>query len=296
MYLVKCWRRRTFVIEAVPEKTYDESAYIVSEDAFVVVTREGWLKRQGRFSEVDKIRVREGDSVGWLTWANTKSTVTFFTSLGSAYTLRVVDVPATTGYGEPIQAHFKFKDGERIVGVASHDKRSRPKLTTDQLVLSADVPAPHAVCVTREGRGLRASLVHFQEPSTKAGRKFCKVSGSDSVVAAYGSNATEWASIATHKGRMLVYPVSEINTVRSAGKGVTAIKLNEGDTVLAFELTTDKFGGATVVTSQGREDTARASKHLGKRADKGSVILRRGHFAEWVREPDLQIGDQEESK
>jgi DNA gyrase subunit A len=289
-------RRRTSVIEAVPEKVYDESAYIVSEDAFVVVTREGWIKRQGRFSEVDKIRVREGDSVGWLTLANTKSTVTFFTSLGSAYTLRVVDVPATTGYGEPVQAHFKFKDGERIVGVASHDKRSRPKLESDQLELGVDVPPPHAVCVTREGRGLRAALVNYQDPSTKSGRKFCKVSGSDSVIAAYASNATEWASIATHKGRMLVYPISELNTVRSAGKGVTAIKLNPGDTVLAFELTVDKFGGATVVTSQGREETARASKHMGKRADKGSVILRRGHFAEWVRVPDMQMGDQEESK
>ena len=142
----------------------------------------------------------------------------------------------------------------------------------------------------------RQALVNFQDPSTKSGRKFCKVSGSDSVIAAYASNATEWASIATHKGRMLVYPINELNTVRSAGKGVTAIKLNPGDTVLAFELTVDKFGGATVVTSQGREETARASKHMGKRADKGSVILRRGHFAEWVRVPDMQMGDQEESK
>ncbi|MED5369578.1 MAG: DNA topoisomerase IV subunit A [Myxococcota bacterium] len=289
-------RRRTMVLEEVEEREYDEAAYIVSEDAFVILTREGWIKRQGRFSEVDKIRVKDGDSVGWIALCNTKSTVTLFTSLGSAYTMRVADVPATTGYGEPVQAHFKFSAGERVVGMASHDKRSRPKLESEQLELGVEVPPPHVVCITNEGRGLRAALENFAEPSTKNGRRFCRVSGSDSVVAAYGSNATEWASIATHKGRMLVYPVTEINTVKSAGKGVTAIKLNKGDTVLGFELTTDKFQGVDVKTSQGRDETARASKHLGKRADKGSVVLRRGHFASWERKIDLALGETEGSK
>ena len=31
--------------------------------------------------------------------------------------LRVGDVPATTGYGEPVQSLLKFGDGERVVAV-----------------------------------------------------------------------------------------------------------------------------------------------------------------------------------
>ena len=37
----------------------------------------------------------------------------FFTNFGGAYTSRIVDVPASTGYGEPVQKLFKFKDGEK---------------------------------------------------------------------------------------------------------------------------------------------------------------------------------------
>ena len=54
---------------------------------------------------------------------STRATVVFFTNFGAAYTCRIVDVPASTGYGEPIQKLFKFKDGERIVGALSLDPR-----------------------------------------------------------------------------------------------------------------------------------------------------------------------------
>ena len=47
----------------------------------------------------------------------------FFTNFGAAYTVRIVDVPASTGYGEPIQRLFKFKDGERVVAAFSLDPR-----------------------------------------------------------------------------------------------------------------------------------------------------------------------------
>ena len=45
----------------------------------------------------------------------------FFTNLGTAYSCRIVDVPATTGYGEPIQRLFKLKDGERVVAAVEVD-------------------------------------------------------------------------------------------------------------------------------------------------------------------------------
>ena len=36
----------------------------------------------------------------------------FFSNFGVAYTARLIDVPASTGYGEPIQKLFKLRDGE----------------------------------------------------------------------------------------------------------------------------------------------------------------------------------------
>src|SRR5207249_11586281 len=38
-----------------------------------------------------------------------------FSTRGTLYVLPVADVPATTGYGEPVQSLLKFGDGERVV-------------------------------------------------------------------------------------------------------------------------------------------------------------------------------------
>ena len=46
---------------------------------------------------------------------STRASVVFFSNFGVAYTARITDIPASTGYGEPIQRFFKLKDGERII-------------------------------------------------------------------------------------------------------------------------------------------------------------------------------------
>ncbi|MEQ1570653.1 MAG: DNA topoisomerase (ATP-hydrolyzing), partial [Myxococcota bacterium] len=102
---------------------FDADAYIVAEDTYVVVSRDGWIKRQSSFRELDKVRVREGDEIGWLVKADTRSTLTFFTNQGGAYVMRVDAVPQTTGYGEPVQASFTFADGEVVVAARSNDPR-----------------------------------------------------------------------------------------------------------------------------------------------------------------------------
>ena len=57
---------------------------------------------------------------------STRATCVFFSNFGVAYTCRIIDVPASTGYGEPIQKLFKLKDGEKIVGGAEPRPARRP--------------------------------------------------------------------------------------------------------------------------------------------------------------------------
>ena len=40
---------------------FREEDYIVDEDAWVIVTRDGWTKRQKSFTDVASIRVRDDD-------------------------------------------------------------------------------------------------------------------------------------------------------------------------------------------------------------------------------------------
>jgi DNA gyrase subunit A len=275
--------------EAAPVE-FEETHYIVQEDTYVFVTRDGWIKRQASFTDVDKVRIREGDAIGWIAKASTHSTIAFFTDQGGAYVLRIDDLPSTTGYGEPVQRHFKFADGERVVGVIVHDLKALPEI--NPLVAKQydeeNPPPPHGVAVTKHGKSVRFPISLHAEVSNKNGRRYMKPdegldeSGrADGVLAVYVSDGTEFVSLATEPGRALTFPVSEINVVKGAGKGVTAIKTRPEDPVIAFELVSGLHEGARVYTASNREEVVRPSKHGGTRAGRGTVVMKRGKFERW---------------
>jgi len=69
--------------------------------------------------------------VGWALASSTRATICFFTSAGKAYSLRADDLPSTTGYGDPIQKLFDFKDKEKVVGVIALDERGKTLASGD---------------------------------------------------------------------------------------------------------------------------------------------------------------------
>ncbi len=103
------------------EPEYSADDFIIDEDNVVIVSRDGWVKRQKEVKDMTTTRLREGDQVLAACAGSTRATCVFFSNFGAAYTCRIVDVPASTGYGEPIQRLFKFKDGERVVAAMSLD-------------------------------------------------------------------------------------------------------------------------------------------------------------------------------
>ena len=276
--------RRTVILgDSAENLEFNEADYIVAEDTFVIVTRDGWIKRQGSFTDIERIRIREGDAVGWLSIGNTKASVTFFTDLGGAYTMRIDQVPPTTGYGEPIQRHFKFADGERVVGVAIHDPRALPPRPPQLgLPLDAETAPPHMVAVTHSGRIIRAALAAFQPVSNRNGRRFARPGKRpDGVVAAWVSDGSERVSLATQQGQALTFPVEQANVLKDPAR--VSDQLEAGDRVLAFVLSRDRMEGYVVTTSNGRDEVVRPNKFEASRAGKGRIVLRRGRFVKRSR-------------
>ena len=107
-------RRRTALRTGEP-LAYDPEAYIVHEEATVILSRDGWIKRVREFRDSTGTRLREGDAVQAVLQGTTRDRIAVFTSRGGVYVLRSNAVPATTGYGEPVQTLFNFQDGERVV-------------------------------------------------------------------------------------------------------------------------------------------------------------------------------------
>src|SRR5262245_30658268 len=105
--------RRT-ALSAGEDLSYDPEAYIVHEEATVVLSRDGWLKRVREVKDPSATRLREGDALAAILAGTTRDRLVLFSTRGTVYVLRVADVPATTGYGEPVQSLLKFGDGERV--------------------------------------------------------------------------------------------------------------------------------------------------------------------------------------
>ncbi len=145
-------KRRTVIASDSGEPEYSADDFIVEEDNVVIVSRDGWVKRQKDVKDLSTTRLREGDSVLAAFAGSTRASCVFFSNFGVAYSCRIIDVPASTGYGEPIQKQFKLKDGERIVGALSLD----PRVIGNIMPKKAGDPAPvHGVAVSSDGFALQ---------------------------------------------------------------------------------------------------------------------------------------------
>src|SRR3954451_6898441 len=169
-------KRRTLIKDAENETEYSAEDFIVAEDNHVLVTADGWVKRQKEINP-ETTRLREGDRILSLVAGSTRAAITFFSNYGTAYTSRIIDIPATTGYGEPIQKLFKLKDGERIVAAVSMDDRVLPPKATAVDEKKPDAaPKIHGLAVTSDGYALRFGLDAFREVSTRSGRRYARPS------------------------------------------------------------------------------------------------------------------------
>ncbi|MCA9152258.1 MAG: DNA topoisomerase 4 subunit A, partial [Planctomycetales bacterium] len=140
-------RRRTTIETVGEEPEYSEEDFIVAEDCCVLVSTDGWVKRQKQILDPSKSRMREGDQVLACLPGSTRATLALFSSYGVCYTTRFIDIPPSTGYGEPVQKLFKMKDGERIISVVSLDPRVTHDIAEDPK--QPDLcPTTHALAVT----------------------------------------------------------------------------------------------------------------------------------------------------
>jgi DNA gyrase subunit A len=279
--------RRTTISSDEGEAEYTAEDFIVEEDNVVLVSRDGWVKRQKEVKDVAATRVREGDAVLAVLPGSTRASVVFFSNFGVAYTTRVADVPASTGYGEPIQRFFKLRDGERIVGALSLDPRVAGVIQPKK---EGAVPPVHAVAVSSDGYSLRFSLEPFVEPSTRAGRRYARAADGAELVGVARVTGDEVLIAATREARAILCKAEEVNFLSGPGRGVILIKLtSNADRVLGFVASTGDRDLLTVETSRGAEQTISTAKYeVTGRGGKGRELLQRGQFTRVVPQvPDV---------
>ncbi|HLK93393.1 MAG TPA: DNA topoisomerase IV subunit A [Polyangia bacterium] len=212
-------KRRTKIGGAGGEETeFVAEDFIVDEEVTVILSRDGWLKRVREVKDLSATRLREGDAILSVIRGSTKEPIAIFSSLGYAYVIRINDVPASTGYGEPVQKLFNFRDGERVIGALSVSEKDAPKGTL-------------AVAVSKGGFGLRFGFDAHRELSTRAGRRFAKPADGDELVAVAVAGQKDIVCVVTSDARALLCKADELPELSNPGRGVTVIKAGDAAVV-----------------------------------------------------------------
>jgi len=274
-------KRRTIIAVPEGEREYSAEDLIVAEDNHVLLTRDGWVKRQKEIKDPATTRLREGDQVLACVAGSTRATVVFFSNFGSVYTTRLIDIPATTGYGEPIQKLFKLRDNEAIVAAYSLD----PRVTGNIAEREGKTPEHYAMAATTDGFALAFGLSPFLEPSTRSGRRYAKLSEGSFVIGVELVTAKGKPKVlsVTRKARVLICAAAEISYLNGPGRGVVLVKLDEEDQLIGFKIAFGPDDVLVVKTTLGGEQKVSLAKHEGSaRGGKGRELIKRGQISEVV--------------
>ena len=193
---------------------FDESSFIVDEDAYLILSKLGFIKRQKTTSN---IRVRDNDSIFFKENLNSKTPVIMISNMGRAYTLLCADVPMTNGYGDHISAMFSLSDGEQILAVIPSNE---------------SLKGNYLQSVTESGYISRFEIDSILEVSTKRGRKFINLSNGDSIVRIDMSSDVSFdLFIVTENARVLRSTMDDVPIKPTALKGLKAISLEKDDVI-----------------------------------------------------------------
>jgi DNA gyrase subunit A len=238
--------KRKSVIRAAEEVEFSQEDFVVHEDVTVVLSQMGWVRRAKTVGE--NLRLKEGDELLALIPANTRDNIAIFSSAGQAYVIKAFDLPAGSGFGEPVQHLFKFGDGEKPVSAmnlsrvmagevpaAAAPPEEAEKGGKKGAKKEEQLPLPGgpviALSISAKGIGFKFDLSSFNSVTTRAGKKFAGVKQDDSIK---GVDVLDLPNVLflTTEGKAIVIAGKEIPLLTGAGKGVKLVNVKNGEVAL----------------------------------------------------------------
>ncbi len=198
--------------------------FVVKEEVFALVSTDGWIKRIRQGNDPVLSRLREGDSLLVAHPLNTLDRVVFFTSLGNVYSMAVTDFPSSSGYGDPIQKHLKFKDGEKLVS-------SYGLLSELELGHINDYPFYLAegqdfLLVSANGLGFQTKIEGIADVK-RNGKRIMKLKGSDQLKAVLEPD--KLISLISKDGYAITINKNEVQERNAPAVGISLMGFKKGD-------------------------------------------------------------------
>lgn len=281
-------KRRTALGSADEVVEFDAQTYIVRENTNVVVTRDGWIKRVGRLAKLESTRVRDGDSVLAVVPGSTLDSAVILTSDGTAYTLPIDSLPPSSGYGDPLSKHVKLGDGVNVIEVLTTDPRFVPP---DTKVKRESTPAPYLLVVTARGQVLRFNFSAFRTPSTRSGRRYCRLNAGDHVAYAGLVTSGKTLFVVSQEARLVHFAIDDVPVLAGPGKGVRGIRLDPDDRVLGARQLARPGDSLRIRNSNDKVVAFGQTKYtITSRGGRGIKTSKRTGFTEIIQ-PEIELVD-----
>ena len=255
-------KRRT-KIKTIELVEYNAEDFIEHEDAYLVLSKNGWLRKFKTVVEPSTLKYKENDSLLATVKANTREFVAFFTSRGMVFVFKPYNLPYTrTGFGEPVQNLFKFADGEKVISILSldpaelaagqifstGDSSNKSSRQTRLSFASENKGGLEGMVIGSSGYGFRFPLSNLIE-TTRSGRKLMTLKGNDKIVG-FSLITGDHLFMASVNGKGIVIPVEQVSLLTGAGMGSRLIKLINSS-LAGFKIA-NKNGHSTINFDDGK--------------------------------------------
>jgi DNA gyrase subunit A len=196
----------------------------------------------------------------------------------------VNDVPATTGYGEPVQSLFKFGDGERVLraillrGPAEEPPPSEPAAKRQRELFSqGETPAAEGgrplLVASAQGYGFRTSP--DLSVTTRAGRRFARVADGDELVSVDDLRGDEIVCL-SRSGKGVRFAADEVSELAGVGRGVILMRLEASDRLVGAVSAAAKTALVATLEGGSERPLKRDAFPEGHRGNKGHRVIKRG--------------------
>ena len=227
--------RRTEVV-AHGMKEFNVEDLVPNEEALVMMTRDGYIKR----TEPDTFKVqarggkgiiglttKEEDSVLFMFTTLTHNDVLFFTTKGRVFQLKAYEIPQASriAKGTPIVNFLQLIGGEQISSILPLDKLSTSK---------------YLFFATEKGLVKKVELSAFANVR-RSGLIAIKIKEDDKLIWAKPTSGNDHIQLVTSQGQAIRFKETDVRDMGRNAAGVNGIRLHKDDRVIGMGVAkTDK--------------------------------------------------------
>jgi DNA gyrase subunit A len=227
--------RRTEVI-AHGIKEFNMEDLVPNEEALVMMTRDGYIKR----TEPDTFKVqarggkgiiglttKEEDSVLFMFTTLTHNDILFFTTKGRVFQLKAYEIPQASriAKGTPIVNFLQLIGGEQISAILPLDKLSTSK---------------YLFFATEKGLVKKVELSAFSNVR-RSGLIAIKIKEDDKLIWAKPTSGSDHIQLVTAQGQAIRFKETDVRDMGRNAAGVNGIRLHKDDRVIGMGVAkTDK--------------------------------------------------------